>query len=447
MQKQNKKTTSQNARAAALTVLLRCEKQAAWLDGALKSTLSGNEMSQRDAALCSKICYGVCQNQLLLDFWLENFSRVKPEHLEPAVRISILMAMYQIAMLDKIPQRAAVNEAVELAKQNSKNPRSPALVNGILRSFCRQLEQLPQPHERSIRYSHPQWLVELLDQELHQEGVEALLACNNSEPPTTIQTNTLLVQPEQLKQELEQLGIAAEAHPWLDGCFYLRGTGDLEQLEPFQQGKFLVQDAASKLAVLAADPRPDMHVLDVCAAPGGKSFSAGMQMHNTGKIFACDIHKGKLREVRKGAQRLRLNLIETEVSDAKVYRADWSAGFDVVLCDVPCSGLGIIRKKPDIRWKNPALLEGLPAVQWDILDNVSHYVRPGGTLLYSTCTVLQRENEAVVHRFLTVHPEYCMEKFALPGSIGQVPEGYITLWPHMHGTDGFFMAKMRKKHD
>lgn len=446
LEKQQRITKS-GARAVALTILLRCEKQAAWLDGALKSELRINKLSQKDAALCSKLCYGVCQNRMLLDFWLNYFSKVKSEKLEPAVRQSILMAMYQIAMLDKIPQRAAVNEAVELARANSKNPRSPALVNGILRAFCRQAEQLPQPEAYSIRYSHPQWLVDLLDEALCHEGVEALLACNNSEPPTTIQTNDLQSSAPDLRRELEQQGVQVEPHPWLEGCFYLRKTGDLEQMEAFRTGKFLVQDAASRLAVLAADPRPGMQVLDACAAPGGKSFRAGIQMKDQGTILSCDIHAGKIKEIKKGARRLGLHGIQAMTANAKENHADWQGRFDLVLCDVPCSGLGIIRKKPDIRWKEPEPLKGLPMVQRAILNNQSHYVKPGGVLFYSTCTVLKRENEEVVQQFLHTHPEFQLEKFVLPGSIGLVPKGYITLWSHIHGTDGFFMAKMRKQHD
>lgn len=444
MQKCEKTTT---ARSAALTVLLRCEKQGAWLDGALKSEIRASGLAPRDAALCSKICYGVCQNQLLLTFWLAHFSKVKPEKLEPAVRISILMAMYQIKLLDKIPERAAVNEAVKLARANSKNPRSPALVNGILRSFCRQAEELPQPQALSIRYSHPQWLIELLDRELNHQQIEALLACNNSEPPTTVQANSVRVSPDELKKELEEQGVTVEPHPWLDNCFTLRGTGDLEALEPFQQGHFLVQDAASKLAVLAAGPQPGMQVLDACAAPGGKSFSTGIEMGGKGRILSCDIHAGKVRQIQMGAQRLGLDLIYPQVADAKKFHPDWRQAFDLVLCDVPCSGLGIIRKKPDIRWKDPEALKQLPPVQQAMLDNVSSYVKGGGVLLYSTCTVLRRENEAVVSRFLEAHPEFVLEQFTLPGSIGTVAEGYITLWPHIHGTDGFFIAKMRKRHD
>ena len=176
---------AKDARSAALTVLLRCERNGAWLDGALKNVLKESALEPRDAALCSKLCYGVCQNRLLLEFWLSKFSKVKPEKLEPAVRIALLLAMYQITMLDKMPPRAAVNEAVNLARRNSKNPRSPTLVNGILRSFCRAQENLPQPDDLATKYSHPQWLVDLLSQAVPAAELEPLLASNNAEPPTT----------------------------------------------------------------------------------------------------------------------------------------------------------------------------------------------------------------------------------------------------------------------
>lgn len=220
----------------------------------------------------SKLCYGVCQNRLLLEFWLSKFSKVKPEKLEPAVRIALLLAMYQITMLDKIPPRAAVNESVNLARRNSKNPRSPTLVNGILRSFCRAQENLPQPDDLATRYSHPQWLVDLLSQEIPAAELESLLASNNAEPPTTIQTNTTKITPDALAETLAAQGVTVETHPWLDGCFTLRGTGDLEQLKAFRDGLFLVQDTASRLVVLAAQPEAGQHILDACGAPAEKVF-------------------------------------------------------------------------------------------------------------------------------------------------------------------------------
>ena len=436
---------AKDARSAALTVLLRCERNGAWLDGALKSVLKESALEPRDAALCSKLCYGVCQNRLLLEFWLSKFSKVKPEKLEPAVRISLLLAMYQITMLDKIPPRAAVNESVNLARRNSKNPRSPTLVNGILRSFCRAQESLPQPDDLATKYSHPQWLVDLLSQAVPAAELEPLLASNNAEPPTTIQTNTTKIIPDALAETLAAQGVTVEPHPWLDGCFTLRGTGDLEQLNAFRDGLFLVQDTASRLVVLAAQPEAGMHILDACGAPGGKSFSTAIAMGDDGSVLSCDIHPGKVKQIQKGAKRLGLASIQSQVRNAKEHDPALDGQFDLVLADAPCSGLGIIRKKPDIRNKDPEPLENLPHIQRDILENVSRYVKPGGVLVYSTCTVLARENQDVVRDFLARHPEFALEPFTLPGDIGQVEEGMLTLWPHIHGTDGFFLSKMRKQ--
>lgn len=443
MQKQTKQ--AKDARSVALTVLLRCEKNGAWLDGALKSALKETPLDARDAALCSKLCYGVCQNRTLLEFWLAHFSKVKPEKLEPAVRLSLLMALYQITLLDKIPPRAAVNEAVNLARRNSKNPRSPTLVNGILRAFCRAQDNLPQPTDLATRYSHPQWLVDLLAQEVPAEELEALLRCDNAEPPTTIQTNTTQITPQELQRELEAQGIAVEPHPWLEGCFTLRGTGDLERLDAFRVGKFLVQDAASKLVILAAQPQAGQRALDVCGAPGGKSFSTAIAMGDHGSVLSCDIHPNKVKQIQKGTKRLGLTSVQSQVSDAKEYHPEWDGQFDLVLTDAPCSGLGIIRKKPDIRNKEPEPLEHLPTIQTEILENVSRYVKAGGVLVYSTCTVLRRENQDVVQGFLQRHPEFTLEPFVLPEPIGSVEAGMLTLWPHIHGTDGFFLAKMRKQ--
>lgn len=239
-------------------------------------------------------------------------------------------------------------------------------------------------------------------------------------------------------------GVAAAPHPWLPGCLVLTGTGNLEALPAFQEGLFYVQDAAARLAVVAAAPAPGMRVLDACAAPGGKSFACAIAMEGKGEVVSCDIHPHKETLIRAGADRLGLSIITPATQDAKEYREDWREGFDLVLADVPCSGLGIIRKKPDIRYKDPAPLAGLPAVQQAILENVSRYVRPGGVLLYATCTLLRRENEAVVEAFLDRHHNFTPEALELPGPVGALPTGMATLWPHRHGTDGFFFAKMRK---
>lgn len=434
-------------RLAALQVLLRCEKQGAWPDGALKDAIEEHRLTQRDAAFCSRLCYGVQQNLLLLDFWLGQFSRLPLEKLEPPLRCALRLGLYQLALMDRVPERAAVDETVKLCHRCCKSPNSPRIANGILRSVCRRKAPLPMPEALSLRYSHPQWLVELFSEELNGQGVEDLLAANNAPVPTTVQVNTLRTGSEALIGALREEGVEARPHLWLPDCLELGRTGSLEGLDAFRRGEFYVQDAAARLAVLAAGPEPGMRVLDCCAAPGGKTFAAAIQMENRGSILSCDIHRGKLRLIRSGGARLGLAGIETRVQDGKAFDPALEKGFDLVLADVPCSGLGIIRKKPDIRYKDPETLAGLPKVQGAILENVSRYVRPGGALLYATCTVLRRENQEVVEGFLAGHPEFTMEAFSLPGPLGRVEEGMATLWPHLHGTDGFFMAKLRRKED
>ncbi len=432
------------AREAAFSVL-ESAKRGAWSDGTLKSVIRSAKLSGRDSALCSRICYGVQQNQLLLDFWISKFSRVPLEKLESCVHTALRMGMYQAALMDRIPDRAAVSESVELVKRHSRNPNSSRLVNGILRSFCRQLKALPEPESLSVKYSHPQWLVELFQAELGDGDVEALLAANNAQPPTTVQVNTLKTSEEVLSAQLREQGVTVEPHPWLQGCLELRGTGSLEELPQFQRGEFTVQDAAAKLTAVAAAPRPGMRVLDVCAAPGGKSFAAAMAMENEGELISCDVQGKKVRLIESGAKRLGISILKAQVRNGREFNPDWEQYFDLVITDVPCSGLGIIRKKPDIRFKEPGPLGQLPAIQLDILSNAARYVKPGGVLLYSTCTVLKRENQQVVSAFLRQNADYTVEEFTLPGPAGTISGGMVTLWPHIHGTDGFFMAKLRRR--
>lgn len=437
------KTQPITAREAAFAVL-ESANHGAWSDGTLKSVIRSAGLSGRDSALCSRICYGVQQNQLLLDFWISKFSKVPVHKLESVVRTALRMGLYQAALMDRIPESAAVNESVELVKKNSKNPNSSRLTNGILRSFCRQKENLPQPDSLSVKYSHPQWLVDLFREELQDEAaLEALLAADNGQPPTTVQVNTLKTTAEELTDALKAQGVTVNPHPWLEGCLELTGTGSIEELSQFKEGHFLVQDAAAKLAAVAADPKAGWKVLDACAAPGGKSFAAAMAMGDVGELTSCDIHPKKVKLIKSGAKRLGITMLSAEVANGREFRPQWENAFDLVIADVPCSGLGIIRKKPDIRYKEPDALENLPKIQMELLDNLSRYVKKGGVLLYSTCTILRRENQDNVAAFLGNHPDFTMEAFTLPG-IGTVEEGMLPLYPHVHGTDGFFMAKLRK---
>lgn len=437
-----------SAREAAMLTLTACERQGAWSDGYLKKILWEQRLDRRDAALATQLCYGVLQNRILLDWHLSRFSKSRLDTLELKVLCNLRIAVYQILFLDKVPSSAAVNEAVELTKKHCRNPRAAGMVNGILRAMLRQSE-FPVPDEGgrektlSIRYSHPLWLVKEFVKLLGLESTEALLAADNEQPPTAVQVNLLRTTPASLAEELQGEGAVVKPHPWLSGCLFLRGAGDLERLPAFQGGRFYVQDPAARLAVTAAGVRPGSRVLDCCAAPGGKSFAAAMDMENRGEVVSCDIHPHKIKLLEAGRERLGLTIIAPGLQSAAQARQDWADAFDTVLTDVPCSGLGIIRKKPDIRYKQPSELARLPQVQREILDNCARYVRLGGVLLYSTCTLLRQENGDVVKGFLSAHPQFALEPFVLP-KWGEQP-GQVTFWPHIHGTDGFFVAKLRRK--
>ena len=440
-----------DAREAAMLALNACQRQGGWSDGALKKQLAAAELSGRDAALATQLCFGVLQNQMLLDFYLSKFSNIPLKRMEGKVVQTLRLGAYQMLFLTRIPHSAAVNSAVTLVKTHCKNPRAAGMVNGILRSMERSLQNMPVIPQGdpvaylSTLYSHPEWLVKEFILSLGEEETAQLLAADNSQPPTAVMVNTTRTTAEELKTMLEDDHVEAEPHPWLENCLLLHRTGDLERLEAFQQGLFYVQDPASRLSVLAAGAKPGMKVLDCCAAPGGKSFAAAIAMENQGEIVSCDLHPHKKKLIQAGADRLGLTIISPKTADGKVFRPEWESAFDLVLVDAPCSGLGVIRKKPDIRYKDPAPLADLPAVQLDILRNAARYVKPGGTLMYSTCTLLYRENGEVVETFLAENNSYKAEAFPLPGPVGLVQGGSVTLWPHRHGTDGFFISKMRRE--
>jgi 16S rRNA (cytosine967-C5)-methyltransferase len=350
--------------------------------------------------------------------------------------------------MDKIPSSAAVNEAVNLTKKYCRNPRAAGMVNGILRSILRT-EKLSEPAGKdqletlSIKYSHPRWLVEEFAATLGTDGTEKLLSADNEQPPITVQINTNKKTIEQVEDILRAEGVEIARHPLLHDCLTLSGTGNLEHLTAFQDGLFYVQDVAARLAVTAAGILPGQRILDCCAAPGGKSFAAAIDLQNRGEVISCDIHAHKIKLLEAGRDRLGLDVIKPLLHSATEINEGWISGFDVVITDVPCSGLGIIRKKPDIRYKDPEPLKNLPTVQKSILNNCSAYVKSGGILIYATCTLLKRENEDIVFEFLSEHPEFVPESLELNVISGE--KEMLTFWPHIHNTDGFFVAKLRKK--
>ncbi len=397
-------------------------------------------MEPREAALATRLCYGVLQNRMLLDFWLAAFVRSK---VQPVVQDILRLAVYQLKFMEKIPASAAVNEAVEQTKK-SANAQAARLVNGVLRALLRA-GRLPEPPDLATKYSHPQALVDLLLAQYGAEKTQALLQSHNEAPETVLQVNTLRTDETRLSGALRQEGASSKPHPWLKNCLTVSGTGNLAHLPAFRDGWFYVQDAAAKLAVEAAGLKPGMRVLDCCAAPGGKSFAAAITMENRGELISCDIHPHKLQLIEHGAARLGISILQTHLQDASKPVEEWNGTMDAVLCDVPCSGLGVIRKKPDIRYKDLSQTERLPQMQAEILERQAAYVKPGGVLLYSTCTILRRENETVAEQFLQRHPEFMPETVQFPPDSGIAAAAMTTLLPCDHGTDGFFICKLRRK--
>ena len=432
------------ARQTALNVLIACRKEGGWSNGVLKTYTARDRLDRREAALAARLCYGVLQNRLKLDFYLQQLLTGKVSKLHPVVRDILHLGLYQLHLMDKIPDAAAVNESVQLAKQYCPKVRSaPALVNAVLRRAA--TEELTEPKSYVEKYSHPQALVDLLKDYVGKNRLEGMLKANNGIAPITVQVNTLKTSAEALQKTLEGEGIAAEHHNWMENCLVLTGTGSLEQLQSFRQGLFYVQDPAAKLSVLCAQLPENARVLDCCAAPGGKSFAAYIAMRGTGSVTSCDIHEHKIPLIARGAERLGFTGITACCRDGAAYEPAWEGAFDAVIADVPCSGYGIIRKKPDIRYKDPASMAELPGLQLQILRNQARYVRSGGVLLYSTCTLVRAENEGVVEQFLAENTEFTLEKLPLPDIFPENETGMLALVPGEYDTDGFFMARLRKK--
>ena len=431
------------ARETALNALIACRKNGAWPNAALKDYLQRDRLDSRDAALATRLCYGVLQNRGKLDFYLKQLLKGRLKDLHPATRDILHLGLYQLLEMDRIPDSAAVNEAVSLAKKYGKQQ---GLVNAVLRSAVRSRESLTEPVSYADRFSHPEELISLLKANVPKGTLEGILKADNAAPETVVQVNLTRVTSRDLLDRLAGEGVEARPHSWMEDCLVLSATGNLEKLPSFLEGLFYVHDPASRLSVRCArlPKEGGIRLLDCCSAPGGKSFAAAIAMGGRGQIRSCDIHPHKIALIENGARRLGLTNIRAGVQDASVFNPEWEDAFDVVLADVPCSGLGIIRKKPDIRYRNLKETEALPALQSAILSNQASYVKKGGVLMYSTCTILKRENEQVVEAFLEAHPDFHTEPLCLPEVFPKNENGMLTLLPGQYDTDGFFICRLRR---
>ncbi len=439
-----------SARKVALLTLDAVEQKDAWLNTQLKKELAREKLDRRDAALATRICLGCIQTQMKLDFYIQSFSNMKLRKMESKVRNALRLSVYQLLYMERIPESAVVNEAVKLIKKFGKNPRAAGMVNGILRNIIRNKETLPKYTENSrigtmsLQYSHPQWLIEEFLRYLPFEEVEELFKLHNEEPPLTVQINTYRYDMQTVKENLQREDVQVKVHEWLSDSLLLSNTGNMEELVSFQKGMFYVQDPAANLVAKVMGNIQGKRILDACAAPGGKSFAIGIAMKNNGQIISCDLHPHKVQLIQLGAERLGLTNIQPVLRDARQKMDEWIDSFDLVVADVPCSGLGVIRKKPEIRYKDFELMKDLPPIQQEILENQARYVKKGGILLYATCTLRKEENEEIISQFLQTHIDFKLESFELENPIGVVDTGMYTFWPHRLGTDGFFVAKLRR---
>ena len=441
-----------DARSAALHALLRVEVEEGYSNLVIDKTLRSFGLENRDASLATTIFYGVLERRITLDYILSQFSKIPLNKLEPTVLEILRIGLYQIFYLEKIPDSAAVNEAVNLTKEEH-HARSSGFVNGILRSILRQKENIHYPDSRkakrkydSVKYSCPEWLIQLWENAYGTEKMHALLESLSAHAPVYIRVNETRITTQDLIKKLSEENVLSEEVDWLPGALELKSTGSIPMLNAYQEGLFHVQDLSSQLCCQLLAPSANSCVIDVCAAPGGKSFTIAELMKNSGAVYSFDKYKGKVGLIRQGAERLGLSIVQAHLRDATKI-SDQLQPADFVLCDAPCSGLGIIRRKPEIRYKKKAEVEALPELQYQILCSSASLVKTGGILFYSTCTLNPKENGEIAERFLKEHDSFERFLLPLPSVISrkiEEPVNQFTLFPNDYGTDGFFISGFRR---
>lgn len=445
-----------NPREIAAQALFEIMTEDSYSNLALKRLLKQNgAMPQKDRAFVTEIVNGTLRNINYIDYLINTLSSVKTNKMKPWLLAVMRTAIYQICFM-KVPDSAACNEAVSLVK-NKGFGKLAGFTNGVLRNIARKKDELKLPAEEKnnaeyleILYSHPLWLIKMWLHEFDYPFVKDLCEKNNMSPDVTIACNPLKGSVTDLKQQLVKNGVSVEDGNHWNYALHLSKTSNIANLNLFQQGFFHIQDESSMTAVEVLEPQSGEKILDMCAAPGGKSFLIAEKMKNIGEIIARDIHPHKLELIEEGAERLGISIIKTQCMDATQKDNDSFQVFDRVLVDAPCSGLGLIRKKPDIRLKKSGNdIDVLSVLQREILQQAANYVKPGGVLVYSTCTICKKENQKNLEWFLENHNDYEVEDISKMLSLSlqeaTAEKGWIRLFPHIHDTDGFFIARMRRK--
>ncbi|WP_272949056.1 16S rRNA (cytosine(967)-C(5))-methyltransferase RsmB [Paenibacillus contaminans] len=444
-----------SAREIAMDVLTRVDTDKAYSNLLLNQMLQKHKLERPDAGLATELVYGTIQRLNTIDHFLARFVAKGIHKLEPWVRSLLRLSFYQIYYLQRIPAHAAVNEAVNIAKKKGHQGIS-GMVNGVLRNVLRQKDALVigedghAVRQISLLHSHPEWLVARWVRQYGEETTARMCEANNEAPHASARVNRMKRTREDMLGALAASGLDAAPSKLAPAGIVVKGGGNLALTPWYAEGEISVQDESSMLVAEAVSPRPGMRVLDCCSAPGGKTAHMAEKMGDNGTIVACDLHPHKEQLIRDQADRLGLSAIRTIVGDAEKLDAAFEAeSFDCILLDAPCSGLGVIRRKPDLKWaKAETDIEDICGVQHAILESVHKLLKPGGILVYSTCTVERSENEGMIERFTREHPEFRLEPFpegALPPELeAEGRRGMLQLLPHHFHSDGFFIARLRK---
>lgn len=434
-----------DARTTAAKLLMRMENSGSYSNILLDHTLSASKLSERDKSFAAALFYGVTERQLTLDYIIEKNSSLPFPKLDKTAVIVLRMGIYQILYMPSVPESAAVNESVKLCKR-LKLFHAVGFVNGLLRGFIRggkrlDLEGLSDEERLSVEFSCPRWLTDKWTAEYGAESARRILEASIGAPPIYARVNTLRASEDEVVKLLKRDGVKAEVFPRLSGCIRLEKTGDIEKTQAFREGLFHVQDVSSQLCCLTLRPIVNETVLDICAAPGGKSFTMAELMGNNGRVISMDLYEQRVALIADGAERLGLRIVEPRVNNAVSFNEDLPLA-DRVLCDVPCSCLGTIRRKPEIKYKNEDYSE-LPRLQRAILEIAARYVKVGGTLVYSTCTLSKAENEGVAEDFARTHDDFSPIVQTLAYAVTQ-NSPMRTFFPEKDGGDGFFTAAFRR---
>lgn len=433
-----------NARKVAFDAIMKLERDSAFSNLTLDAFLNKYELESRDKSFVSALFYGVIERKITLDYNLSLYLQKPLSKLKPEAVAILRMGAYQLLFMDRVPSSAAVNESVKLAKKHCSY--ASGIINAVLRKTDKNGLKLPEEDKSayylSVRYSCEKWLCEKWIREYGYENAEGILSASTGSPDTFIRVNTSRITDDRLIEVLESEGVDCEK-TYLDNALKIKLNGkDVESLSAYKNGYFHVQDLASQLCAKALGAESGETVFDLCSAPGGKAYTTAEYMENCGRVLCFDKYEGRVGLIKSGAARLGLGIIEGSVSDAQIFHADLGVA-DRVLCDVPCSGTGIIRRKPEIKYKSSDELRGLPEIQLSILKNGAGYVKKGGRLIYSTCALSKNENEGVCESFLSENSDF-IPVTALP-EISDKP--FITLMPHINSSDGFFIACFERKSD